>query len=116
MQFPQRIDSHIIESESVKIFESVVPKEWVVRKVSESDYGVDLYVEICDNHSMMGQLFSVQLKGTSSPQYDAKKANLSFYGLKPSTLNYWYNLPVPVLFVLIDIVQKECFQKKEYHN
>ena len=109
MQLPQRTDSHITESDSVEIFESVMPKGWVVRKPSEVDYGVDFYVEICDGHSMTGQLFAVQLKGTLSPQYEAKNTYLSFYGLKPSTLNYWYNLPVPVLFVLVDIASKECF-------
>lgn len=109
MHFPQRPDTHIIESESVKILGNVMPKEWVVRDSSKNDYGVDLYVETCVNHSMMGQLFSVQLKGTATPRYNARKTYLSLYGLKPSTLNYWYNLPVPVLFVIVDIASKECF-------
>ncbi len=109
MLFPQRTDAHIIESDSVEIFKSVMPKGWVVRKTSEADYGIDLYVEICDSHSMTGQLFAVQLKGTETPKYDVGNTYLSFYGLKPSTLNYWYNLPAPVLFVLVDNIQKECF-------
>lgn len=109
MQRPQRTDSHITESDSADIFKKITPKGWVVRVPSEKDYGVDFYVEICDDHSMTGQLFAVQLKGTGTPQYDARNTYLSFYGLKPSTLNYWYDLPVPVLFVLVDIVSEECF-------
>lgn len=107
--FPQRPDSHTTESESADLFKSVLPKEWVVRKPSEIDYGVDYYVEVCVNHSLMGQLFAVQLKGSASPQYDMSGAYVSYYGLKPSTINYWYNLPVPVLLVIVDTVSKDCF-------
>lgn len=54
MHFPQRTGSHITESVSVDFLKSVLPKEWMVRKSSEIDYGVDYYVEICEGHSVVG--------------------------------------------------------------
>lgn len=46
MKYPERIDKHITESSSYKIFSNAIPDNWIVREVTERDYGIDCYVEI----------------------------------------------------------------------
>lgn len=46
MDYPERIDNHIKESDSITILNDKLPSSWIVREISERDYGIDLYVEI----------------------------------------------------------------------
>jgi hypothetical protein len=46
MKFPERSDTHIIEAESWRLLQSLAPREWIVREVSERDYGIDAYIEL----------------------------------------------------------------------
>ncbi|WP_333577748.1 hypothetical protein [Sphingobacterium sp.] len=41
MDFPQRDLTHIIEREALEILTQQLPKEWIVREMTERDYGVD---------------------------------------------------------------------------
>jgi Domain of unknown function (DUF4365) len=44
-----------------------VPKEWIIRQVTERDYGVDCYIELPNTKGeVTGELLSVQLKGVST--------------------------------------------------
>jgi hypothetical protein len=49
MKFPQRSQQHISETKSFKIFSSKIPDNWLVREITERDYGVDCYIEIVNN-------------------------------------------------------------------
>lgn len=61
----RRAQNHITETRSLKIFLNLVPDEWVVRDLSERDYGTDLLVEIFTTEGQpTGYTFWVQLKGT----------------------------------------------------
>ena len=108
MQLPKRPQQHIIESISYKIFSNIIPNEWIIRDITERDYGVDCYIEVCSDNLVTGQLLSVQLKGTESIDSDDGREYVTYYNIKPSTFNYWDSLPVPVVFVYIDI-KKETF-------
>ena len=48
------------ETVSWKLFDSAVPPAWIVREVTERDYGVDSYLEICETEYVTGDLCSVQ--------------------------------------------------------
>lgn len=62
---PQRDIRHISETASIKLFNSLVPDHWLVREVTERDYGIDLYLEIVDDrHRVTGKHISIQLKST----------------------------------------------------
>ena len=47
MRLPQRASQHVTESKSYRIFSAKLPEDWIVREVTERDYGVDCYIEIC---------------------------------------------------------------------
>lgn len=46
MELPQRVPQHISETASYKIFSIKIPDEWILRDVTERDYGIDCYLEL----------------------------------------------------------------------
>lgn len=104
MEFPKRAATHIAESASWKILQNALPAEWIIREVTERDYGVDCYVEIVgQNKQVTGNLCSIQLKSSKSIEWSAKTTKwgrkATFSGIKKETVNYWMNLPVPVFLM-----------------
>ncbi len=59
----KRPRSHVMEETSVDLLRSMLPKEWIARKV-EKDYGVDFEIEIVDGEIVTGKRIWVQLKST----------------------------------------------------
>lgn len=94
MTRPKRPRAHALESESQRAFENLMPTSWVVRPV-ESDYGIDLEVEIFENGEATGLTFKVQLKGTDASGSAQNRRRVAW-----STLAYWRDLDVPVLMCL----------------
>lgn len=110
MKYPERIDKHITESSSYKIFSNSIPDNWIVREVTERDYGIDCYVEIVNKkNEVTGELVSIQLKGKRDGIKWTKSDFLTFSGIKISTTNYWNNFPTPVFICLVDVIKKEVY-------
>ena len=109
MEYPQRIDTHISESISFIALSSALPKEWIVRELTERDYGVDLYVELVEkNGKVTGDLVALQVKSTNSVQFN-DKGLFTYRGIKKSTINYWLGLPVPVFLIVVDLSNKHVY-------
>jgi hypothetical protein len=91
MDYPQRPQQHIKETESLKIVESALPSEWIFRRVTEMDYGIDVYLELRGGpkgQDLRGDLCFLQVKSTEKISWgEDKLARLS--GIKKSTVNYW---------------------------
>lgn len=110
MELPKRIDQHITETVSFKIFNNVIPNEWIIREVTERDYGIDCYVEIVNkNRQVTGELISIQLKGIKNGIKWTKENYYTFSSIKISTSNYWNIFPTPVFICLVDVLNKEVF-------
>ncbi len=109
MEYPQRIDTHISESVSFNALSSVLPKEWIVRELTERDYGVDLYVELVEKKGKVtGDLVALQVKSANSVQFN-DKGIFTYGGIKKSTINYWLGLPVPVFLIVVDLSNKQVY-------
>ena len=109
MEFPKRSDQHISETESFKLFSKYVPGRWVIREITERDYGIDCYVEIVnEKKELTGELVSIQLKSISNG-IDWTLDDYVSISVKPSTTNYWNHFPVPVFIILTDIKNDEVF-------
>lgn len=92
----------------MKIFQSHMPQEWVVRETTGRDYGIDLYVEIVGkSHLLNGDMVAIQLKGTKKIAYSNGEARFS--GIKRETLNYWLSLPVPVFLCVASLDEDKCY-------
>ena len=82
---PMRPPQHISESDSFKLFNEKMPRNWIVRQVTERDYGIDCYVEIVkDNGALTGYLVLCQLKSRKSIPWNKDGKN-SMSEVKMST-------------------------------
>ncbi|MFW9767049.1 DUF4365 domain-containing protein [Vibrio parahaemolyticus] len=109
MKYPRRIKTHISESKSFDIVSKALPSEWIVREMTERDYGIDLYVEIVKSDgSVTGDLVALQVKSTSDISFN-KKNKFSLSGINRSTLNYWEGLPVPVFVFLVNLYDENVY-------
>lgn len=114
MKFPQRPSTHIKETDSWKILQHSVPSEWLLRGVTERDYGVDCYLEMVGSDgSVRGDLISIQLKGTESLEWKQNekqnRQEAKFSGVKIETINYWMNLAVPVFLCVAETSTKKLY-------
>lgn len=105
---PKRTLSHRIEAKSYKIFIENIPENWIIRQMSERDYGVDCLIELVNDDDVTGELVSIQLKGTQRIKWTNKEQfNLSKISI--STSNYWYSSPLPIFVCLVDVDLKEVY-------
>lgn len=112
MKYPKRVKQHISESASFTLFNSVIPDNWIVRELTEKDYGIDCYLEIVsDQDEVTGELTLIQLKSKLNGIPWTKNDYYTLTGVKVSTTNYWRNLAVPVFIFLTDIKNKKVYFK-----
>ena len=109
MKLPKRVPQHISETASFKIFSSKVPNNWIIRDVTERDYGIDCYLEIVNqNNELTGDLALIQLKSRQSILW-TKENKFTLSKIDIATTNYWYSFPVPVFIFLVDINRNELY-------
>ena len=76
MDFPKRNITHIIERQAIDILTQKLPKEWIVREMTERDYGIDLYIEIVKkDQKVTGDLVAIQVKGKQKIEFDEIKVS-----------------------------------------
>lgn len=113
MRLPQRTSQHITETASWKIMQSKLPNHWIVRELTERDYGIDAYIELVTaKGEVTGDVCSIQLKGNQSipwKQVDGKNFQYAKMNIPISTVNYWWNMPMPVFLVWADITEGRAF-------
>ena len=118
MTFPERFSSHIAESTSVNIFREKTPDDWVIRDLTERDYGVDLFVEVPFENRLRGFMCNIQLKGRESLTWrqleeDCEVSVLS--GFKANTAHYLNSLPAPSFVVVTDNTERRAFYQPLEH-
>ncbi len=113
MKLPKRPKTHVIETESGRLLQSLVPEEWIVRDPPERDYGIDLYIEqVSKDGYLTGQLMAVQLKGQQNIEWkrsDGGQRVARSPSVKTTTASYWLALPVPVFLFVADLSAKNVY-------
>ena len=105
MNPPKRTDEHRSDTIAVrKVITSISP-DWVIRELSERDYGIDMMVEIFDGDYSTGKVVFFQVKGTSK-KIITDKSTLSFQ-LKKRTLLYAERFAEPFLLLYTSTDEKE---------
>lgn len=106
MNRPKRVLAHIIDTKAVRRLISALSEDWVVRDLSERDYGIDLKLEYFDGELPTGIIVFLQVKGTSKnikPQKDIVTC-----GKFPiHTLNYSSLFPEAFFLVYLSIEEKK---------
>lgn len=113
MKYPTRSSTHKIEAASWRLLQELAPDNWIVREVSERDYGIDAYIEIATQAGeVTGNLISVQLKGVSTLAWKSKVPGIKTTrspSIKTTTANYWLGLPVPVFLFVADLTSHKIY-------
>ena len=99
-QLPIRAKPHVIEHASIIILQDRLPRHWIIR-ISGVDYGLDGEIEIVSKDGVVkGDIFKFQIKGHrkvhSKEQHIIQRVNVS-------TINYWSEVPLPVILFIVDI-------------
>ncbi|HBC3451130.1 TPA: DUF4365 domain-containing protein [Vibrio parahaemolyticus] len=107
-----RTYAHIIDTKAVKKTLNSLPDTWVVRELTERDYGTDLQVEIyCENgldknnrikYKATGCLLNLQIKGQDKPIKFSSNNSCNFR-IKRSSLLHFERFSVPLLLILVDV-------------
>lgn len=109
MKLPKRPKQHILETASYKLFASKIPDEWIIRDITERDYGIDCYLELVnENNELSGDLALIQLKSKDKIDWNDKDT-FTHYGVDISTTNYWNQFPIPVFIFVGDITKQELY-------
>jgi hypothetical protein len=100
----KRPDQHITETKSQRLFERIVPVEWVCREI-KPDYGVDYLVEIFENNESTGRTFFVQLKGSTQEIED----NTFEKQITTDNLRYYNSLALPVIIICVSVTTEQIW-------
>ena len=104
-KFPVRAVSHELEELSRRFFKQHLPSGWTTTK-PEDDYGIDYYVEICEDGKMAGKNFIVQLKASDSSNGIADYETIL---LETSTYNYLMGNPLVAILVKFNRQDQDAY-------
>ncbi len=101
---------HVTESESENLLRSLLPTEWIIRKIP-IDYGVDCEIEIVDNEVLSGNRIWIQLKGTHNPlqqrtitkKWTQEDVITISFPISNKLLEYSLSCPFPLLLFVADL-------------
>jgi len=105
-ELPKRPSRHSSGERGIAILKLALPQAWILRNQSESDYGIDVEIEIADEHVsgviLKGQVrtktpIAWRLDDTFREPFDSGK------------LLYWRTIQLPVVLFLVDNQAQEAF-------
>ena len=109
-ELPQRADNHIRETSGYKILEENIPSNWIIRDVTERDYGIDCYIELVNSDNRLtGEIAFIQMKTTDKINWRKSDNGFKFYNVDKSTTNYLNGFKIPTYLFLVDLSTKELF-------
>lgn len=104
-----RTYTHIVDSKAIKAVINELPIEWVIRSLTERDYGIDLMVELFEEdgpdksgrtkYRSSGWTANLQIKGTETPLKIGKKG-LSVT-LNTDFLHYAERFAIPFVLLVV---------------
>lgn len=83
------------------------PKAWIPHpQDGDTDFGIDYLIQVKSDHGQVSFSFYLQLKGTTTPQYDKDKSHIS-YDFKTKTLNYYHQQEPLVMVAVVDLINED---------
>lgn len=108
-----RVYQHVIDTMSIKTTLNSIPHHWVVRDLSERDYGIDMMIEIfkedgkdSKGHEMFkptGAVCNLQLKGTNDKLVPNKHGDIT-YSIDRNSLLYIEKFATPFFLVRVCVL------------
>lgn len=81
---------------------------YVFREQTVADYGIDAQIELIDEDNVTGELIAIQIKSGKSWFKESNERGYVYRG-DMEHLGYWLHHSLPVLIVLCDIENDECY-------
>jgi tetratricopeptide (TPR) repeat protein len=103
-EYPNRHRNHEIETLSERFFKNCFPVSWIINSF-QIDYGTDYNCEITIDKKVIGNNFSIQLKGKET-EPDTENVKVT---LKRSTINRWLNKLEPTMIIVFIVDENEAF-------
>lgn len=102
--YPNRHRNHEIETLSERFFKNCFPVGWIINSF-QIDYGTDYNCEITKDKRVIGNNFSIQLKGKETePNTENVKVTL-----KRTTINRWLNKLEPTMIIVFIVDENKAF-------
>ena len=102
---PLRPRQHEIDTEAIDFIRGKLPSRWTREEV-KNDYGNDLFVEIFENGEATALEFRIQSKGHET--FEIRHKDQVIQQLEISQLNYYDQLPLPVLLIVYSCKEKQA--------
>lgn len=107
--FPKRHKNHVLETMSYKVFQNAIPDYWIVREITERDYGFDGMLELTTNSDEVhGKFIAIQLKASQKLNFNNDDI-YRHYGIEKRTTNYWLHSNLPTFLFFTDEETKKLF-------
>ena len=107
-----RTYQHIIDTKAIKKVLTSFPDHWVIRELSERDYGTDLMIEIFvangkdkndhTTYKSSGGICNIQVKGTNKSLTINESSNSIHFSFEKKSLLYVERFPIPFFLVRVD--------------
>jgi hypothetical protein len=111
-KFPKLIRERQTGEAGVNAVSTIVNDKlkWIFRRVNlEHDFGIDGYIDIVEEDgSVTGQSIAVQIKTGKSFFTSMTPTGFTYYG-EDKHLNYYLNLPNPLVIILCEPDERQCF-------
>lgn len=90
-----RPNNHVTGDSAVrKIASDLIPEEWTI-SIPDSDYGLDMLIEVVRENKTTGKLFFIQSKGTT----DSSSDGIITFSMNLERIKDYSDINLPVLFV-----------------
>lgn len=108
-KFPKRHKNHILETMSYKVFNNALPNHWMVRELTERDYGFDALVELTTvNNEVDGKIAAIQLKASSQFTFNISGI-YKHYAIDKRTTNFWLSSNLITFVFFTDEATKKLY-------
>lgn len=111
-----RTQAHIIDSRAVKAVMAQLPDQWVVRELTERDYGIDLMVEIFASgvqdangkaaFAATGSVFHIQIKGTEESLEPVRAGTIN-HCIDKKSLSYVEKYSIPFFLFRVSVADPQ---------
>lgn len=109
--FPKRLSTNKTAEIGINVVSTIFNDYfgWIFRRThQEHDFGVDAYIDfVTPDGRVTGQFIAAQIKTGKS--YISPVGNMHWYKDTKEHLNYFLNLPTPILLIICDPDTRECY-------
>jgi len=106
---PKEGDSQRIGRLAKKALVNHMPHNWIEKEQDgDTDFGIDYLIQLKNPNDQVEFSFYLQLKGTTSPKYNAAHTSIS-YDFKTTTLEYYHRQEPLVMVAVVDIRDEQKF-------